>query len=329
MTLEVVDWRPLPPEFEGRNAKSSVSLVLGILVGLGPLAVMVLCLDGMLPSGLRAMYLMHFVAMLGIPTILIKFYFQDDIYYRCWWHSQIHYHAQTQLKWLVLLGVVSCMYGVLGGQFVVLRLSTGPDGPVELVHKLKQNLDLNDPWTILCGIWFGFVNPVIEEWFWRVYLWKELGSRCFSWKTHGREAEMIAVPESYSQVRKRLMANGGIAVPPSPAILRGNLDNFLIFSDSVEGTTTSLLENQKVAYDDVRISLTGQLLISALYISYHLMVIRVFTRNWPITLLGGCDLYIYGIIFGLLRSDARFGWWSAVGFHAGLDLALVLSFIWW
>eukprot|EP01056_Protomagalhaensia_sp_Gyna25_P002138 Protomagalhaensia_sp_Gyna_25__2137@NODE_2157_length_1255_cov_110_542763_g1734_i1_p1_GENE_NODE_2157_length_1255_cov_110_542763_g1734_i1NODE_2157_length_1255_cov_110_542763_g1734_i1_p1_ORF_typecomplete_len333_score22_07CPBP/PF02517_16/4_5e02CPBP/PF02517_16/4_4e10AA_permease/PF00324_21/0_01DUF4735/PF15882_5/2_8e02DUF4735/PF15882_5/1_8_NODE_2157_length_1255_cov_110_542763_g1734_i1841082 len=331
--VEVVEWRPLPVEFEGGTVPVRTALLTGVLAGLGPLLVMVLSLDGLLPSGLRAMYLMHFVTMMGIPILLVKLQFKDEIYFRCWWHSQIHYHARSQLFWMVLLATVSCLYGVLGGQFVVLRVWTGPNGPLELVHRLKQNLDLNDPWTIVCGVWFGFVNPVIEEWFWRVWLWKELGSRCFSWKTEEREVSIerqvsIEAHLEQSQRHVRKQRHGGVVVTPS--ILGGHLDNFLFFTDSLEeGNTVSLLEDHKVAYDDVRISIVGQILISCLYVSYHVKVLWVFTKDPLITILGGCDLFVYGMIFGLLRSDSRFGWWAAVGFHAGLDLALLLSFVFW
>eukprot|EP01054_Gregarina_sp_Poly1_P010430 Gregarina_sp_Poly_1__10429@NODE_752_length_6451_cov_91_298246_g257_i1_p3_GENE_NODE_752_length_6451_cov_91_298246_g257_i1NODE_752_length_6451_cov_91_298246_g257_i1_p3_ORF_typecomplete_len198_score22_01CPBP/PF02517_16/4_6e03CPBP/PF02517_16/0_00051_NODE_752_length_6451_cov_91_298246_g257_i1151744 len=171
-SLVVTDRRPFPAEFNGRSNHKCVDGCMAFCAGLGPLIVMLVCLDGMLDSGLKAMFVMHFIPMLAIPILLVLFLYKDIVYYKCWWNSQIQFHLKGQLGWMLGLGVISCLYAVLGGQFVVLRLFTGPKGPLSLVRRLKSNLDTSDPHTVLSGFWFCLINPFIEEWFWRIWLFK-------------------------------------------------------------------------------------------------------------------------------------------------------------
>lgn len=324
-----VDCRPFPAQFKGASIPKWTSFMVAASTGLGPAIIMLFCLDGTVAGGFRAMFLMHFVAMGVLPVVLVKSFFHDELYYKCWWNSQLQFQLSYHFKWSLILGIIACVYGVIGGQFVLLRIFAGPEGPLALIHRLRENIDVEDPRIIACGLWFSFINPLFEEFFWRVWLFKELGERCFKKADEARDVNSSPPRGQIGAPKKSRAAT--IELPRSPTMPTSTSDNAYLPAESAQRTTSSdpLLNHRKVAYNDVQVTYVGQALISLLYTSYHLVVIWVYTHDYQMTLLGGADLWVYGMIFGLLRSDARFGWLGAVGLHTGLDLALVLSFVLW
>ncbi|KAF4732059.1 hypothetical protein FOZ62_021279, partial [Perkinsus olseni] len=104
--------------------------------------------------------------------------------------------------------------------------------------------------------YFGIVNPVLEEFFWRVFLYRELGQRFFP------------VEPSVSD---------GVARPDSEAFL--DLEN-----------NGSRLEDGSIPGGASVSEFPGQLLISTLYASYHFVIVRELLDSYTLATIALCGL---------------------------------------
>lgn len=179
---------PSSPAFSGSGSwltflvpTASVSLSVPVLlvVGFAPFFCMILFIVG-LHNVLLAMLMMHWLCMVLVPLLYIYVVERSFDYYRHVWKIQ-RCRFRRQWPW-----AGACCLLALGGlyaAFVCAKAVGGSwfAGVLEgaRVNCLSEGLALPSPLLLLAGIYFFLVNPIVEEWFWRVFLYREFGGAVF------------------------------------------------------------------------------------------------------------------------------------------------------
>ncbi|KAL8430704.1 hypothetical protein Efla_003686 [Eimeria flavescens] len=154
-----------------------------LLIAVGPFLSM-LCFVSVVANVGAAMLWMHWICMLGAPAVYIHLTADGWSYYRLVAAAQGPSGGRwrRQGPWAVLaflLGLSCCYCGSLLLQ-LLLRSVWGFDLTSELrVRCLSAGLHQSFPVCLLLAIYFLLVNPATEEFFWRVFLYRELGAGVF------------------------------------------------------------------------------------------------------------------------------------------------------
>ncbi|KAF4688510.1 hypothetical protein FOZ63_030658, partial [Perkinsus olseni] len=278
-----------------RAAAMPGRLVFLLLLGLSPIGIMLVFSLTRLHSLLLAMFAMHAFCMVLVPAIFIVLDRGDSsVEYRT-------YFFEASSRPNLLVGLLSfCTVLAVGcGLYAALRCRQSTRSlPVCIPSCLKEltfyGFDLPMPALLALGFYFGIVNPVLEEFFWRVFLYRELGQR------------FLPVEPS-----------DGVARPDSEAAF---LDLEL---------NGSRLEDGSIP-DGVSVSeFPGQLLISALYASYHFVIVRELLDSYTLATLALCGLVLFGRLLSYYcRHPRKFGFIAACFLHSGLDFVVDLAILW-
>lgn len=376
--------RPAPYESAWR-----ISFLL--LIALGPFICMLLFVS-FLRNIAAAMLVMHWVCMLGFPAVYVHLASDGWAYYvhvyRCQGPPARRWRRQG--PWALgalILGAI-----VLYSGFMVLSIFVRNLSSINLLKEIRERVldrGLDCPlWaSFSLGIYFILLNPLIEELFWRVFLYRELGAGLFGsaaagllnineaqpltlkiripWKasmggtaTEGGSVERESLGQGDPGGLKQFLGdlggpvqNGGaradlesggcfVAVPqqefPTVAAaatgcVAGAVDG-AVDPDRPSSSTSNNNCNisrrrgsrsRTIAYYDLKVPLLGLFALAAAYGSYHMVIFNslmgppyVIPAFILICILGGILLY--------LRNKERFGLFTAIGLHTGVDLGLVI-----
>ncbi|PHJ18501.1 caax protease self-immunity protein, partial [Cystoisospora suis] len=169
------------------RASLSLSIPVLLLVGFSPFFCMLVFILG-LHNVLLAMLIMHWVCMTTVPLVYIYLFEHSFQYYRHVWAIQ---RCRFRKQWI--WGIAFCLI-TLGFLYLVYYLCAFPynifgsnyhwrwfERLLDKIHRncLQRGLDLSFPLLVLSGLYFFLINPLIEEWFWRVFLYREFGGAVF------------------------------------------------------------------------------------------------------------------------------------------------------
>lgn len=192
---------------------------------------------------------------------------------------------RIQLKFAIF-GFFSVIVMGFGGYMLVRRLLDVPH-VIKVAEKdgLNDRVFTNSLEVVLFALDFTFINSLLEELFWRVFLYRELGMQ-------GARAREDCSLESLEE--------------QSPELLVVTSRH----SSSNRCEIVSPVESSKI-------------LVSAYYASYHVVVVLVFVP-WYLAIAAGIGLVVLGRIFVFCRDSEVFGLVTGYGLHAGADAAFVL-----
>jgi membrane protease YdiL (CAAX protease family) len=177
---------------------------------------------------------------------------------------------------------------------------------------------LSQPWiAVAFALEFTFVNSGLEELFWRVYLYRELGG---------------------SKSLNGTISNGDLST-----LLHNAPSNNTYGGDSIKtasgdrsdlGSNNSDLESGLLSsgkssstrtceWPPIPAAELPKVLNSCYYASYHVVVMLCFVP-WYLAMAGFCGLVVLGRILVHCRDSAEFGLIAGWGIHAGLDGAFCL-----
>ncbi|KEP63419.1 UNVERIFIED_CONTAM: hypothetical protein HHA_206630 [Hammondia hammondi] len=233
---------PPPPTFSRSGswltflvptASVTLSIPVLLIVGFAPFFCMILFIVG-LHNVLLAMVMMHWLCMLLVPLLYIYLVERSFEYYRHVWKIQ-RCRFRYQWPWaaascLIALGGIYAAYvcaKAVGGSWFA--------GVVEGARSncLSEGLDIPFPLLLVGGVYFFVVNPVVEEWFWRVFLYREFGGAVFvsapngvlymresdplllSWCLHSQAAGDSVTDVGATAVAVPLTSSGNTPPPPS------------------------------------------------------------------------------------------------------------------
>lgn len=348
-------------------------LLLLVLISIGPFLTMIFFISFLKNVG-AAMIFMHWVCMVIGPAVYVHLASDGWAYYVHVYLCQGPQHSRwrRQGAWAALgfvlgAGVVYLGFGILN---VILLAAWDFDLQEDVrVRALSSGLDQPFTVTLLLSLYFILVNPIIEEIFWRVFLYRELGAGVFgsaaagllyvkeaqpltlkirqAWtvlscaSSGGRHGNSDRPSERRDPERGGCGSRGGIEHPTEPATsLEEGLDVYVSaftppVSPSVGQTAAPTADNGgtstihrnghsgTIAYYDLRVPLTGLMVLAAAYGSYHMVIFHrlmgaafVLPSFFLVCILGGICLYV--------RNKERFGLLTATGLHAGVDVGVVL-----
>ncbi|KAK6588903.1 hypothetical protein RS030_2261 [Cryptosporidium xiaoi] len=264
-----------------------IGIIKVLLVGLLPSLNAIIWMH-ILSKGWVAMYSMHTICMIIIPTILYGSYFKSRI-------SVFFSEIRTNISLLKLLCItlLISVLGLLAASFLKLFLNfqfleeivkTAKNGLIYQgiidFDRRKANL-----YTITSFVYFCTVNPVIEELFWRFFIANEL--ICGS---NGHERM------SYEQGEQKDCFNPG---------------DFMDLSEVENGIVYQNIENKE----------PKRIFSSLLYSLYHYFVVSSITTN-TLALLGTISLVFIGrfLIYVYERHSIIY----SIYIHIGLDIAVVI-----
>lgn len=296
----VTDTTPLleANEEEKTSARPRWRVIFLIFMGSSPLACCVLVGES-LGNVLFAMVAMHWICMLVLPATYYAIRSHEEeafagptiVFYKNLWDESL---AQAGLKFFrgSLIGMPIFLFLVSG--YLVMRCKTfGWDlcmrnfsNPLEQSGFAPHSL----PFRVLSALYFTFWNPVIEEFFWRVFLHREMSSEI----GHQRKADPEIEQGPWHQ-------------------LWGDIVEVLL-SWPVQGTSRS---SAAVCWG-----------VSFMYASYHtwpMKVVFLFNHVWWLhIIIGFLFLACLGRFFIVLRESPNFGLASAYAVHAWIDAAFAL-----
>lgn len=153
------------------------------LIAVSPFLAMILFV-AYLKNVWAAMIVMHWICMVAVPTVYIHFSVDGWSYYKHVCRSQGPRGGRwkRQAPW-ALLGFVVGTVVVYGGAriiYLVLKIRWDIDLQEDIrLRALAHGMDVSFWPCLLFGIYFLVINPIIEELFWRVFLYRELGAGLF------------------------------------------------------------------------------------------------------------------------------------------------------
>ena len=189
----------------------------------------------------------------------------------------------------------------------------------------------------LFALEFTFVNSLLEELFWRIYLHRELGghtgvtatdpsrystaSSLFPLFGAGTRTAVDSPLQHAEVSESSLLKNAELHNSVAPTTFVSDDDN----SGSMRGADSSDEggDNSIPSSMALPASETPKLLLSAYYASYH-VVVMVFFVQWWLAFLGFLGLVVLGRIFVFCRESEHLGVVTAWGIHAGADAAFCL-----
>mmetsp|Transcript_25996 Transcript_25996/g.60088 ORF Transcript_25996/g.60088 Transcript_25996/m.60088 type:complete len:370 (+) Transcript_25996:80-1189(+) len=289
--------------------KPRLTLLLLLGIGVSPLACCVL-IGGSLDSVLAAMFTMHWMFMLLLPLLYYVFLAHVLGGAQALTPTAAFYKAllREERKDLLLrcgrgtlLGLPACvglvaMYGI--GRCRTLQWALCVEDlrvPMEDYGFAKHSMTFR----VMGALYFSLWNPLIEEFFWRVFLYRELTlslDGCLPGQILNSPRDRHQPEEPWRQLCEDLF---GLAVAPMNSFTQ-------LKADCAANLHRSL--------------------VCALYATYHM---------WPISVLFGSLWWIYGIggylflfclgrFFLLLRESPGFGIAAAYSVHLWVDAGFAI-----
>mmetsp|Transcript_38983 Transcript_38983/g.82371 ORF Transcript_38983/g.82371 Transcript_38983/m.82371 type:complete len:310 (-) Transcript_38983:131-1060(-) len=285
---------------------SLLSASVAAVIGLFPVVVMMIA--GVMQHDLiLAMLVFHWIVMFLLPVLHHRAFRPDEKvgqgYIARLVASEEGRFAQTW-KWGLLSFVVTTVLGYCGA--VVLSCGTFSwwgiciSGISDGVNRngLSQISNTEVAKIVIAGAYFTFVNPVLEEFFWRVWLTREL------------------VPLFPAQSAASMVVAG--SDPAVPAYDMGEAKEL----------PYNTMEPSKVQEDFMNPPLTevGKLVASAMYAAYHFVVVFLILN---VSYAGGAFLALTGLGRVLLeiRRYPDYGLWTATCMHSGVDAVIILAIV--
>ncbi|PFH36009.1 hypothetical protein BESB_056600 [Besnoitia besnoiti] len=202
------------------TASVALSVPVLLVVGFAPFFCMILFIVG-LHNVLLAMIMMHWLCMLFIPLMYIYLFEHSFEYYKHVWKIQ-RCRFRHQWPW----GLGFCLLAVVGlfSGYLFMK-AVGGSWFAEVVegarrNSLSEGLDLPFPLLAIGAFYFFVVNPVVEEWFWRVFLYREFGGAVFVSAPNGvlymRETDPLLLSWCVQARRDSGTGATAVAVPLSP-----------------------------------------------------------------------------------------------------------------
>mmetsp|Transcript_70553 Transcript_70553/g.132001 ORF Transcript_70553/g.132001 Transcript_70553/m.132001 type:complete len:371 (+) Transcript_70553:118-1230(+) len=289
--------------------KPWLAMLLLLGIGFSPLGCCVM-IGGSLDNVLAAMFAMHWLFMLLLPLLYYVFLARvgggaqvlapTAAFYKGVFNQE-RKSLLLRLGRGTLLGLPACL-GIVA-TYSLARCRTLRWGlcvedlrePMESYGFAKHSMTFR----VMGALYFTFWNPFVEELFWRVFLYRELGlslGGCFPGQIADAAVDQDLPVNPWWQLWEDLL---GLAKLPMNSIVQLQRD-----------CTASL----------------PRTLVCALYASYHM---------WPISVLFGSLWWIYGMggfvflaclgrFFLLLRESPGFGIAAAYSVHLWVDAAFAI-----
>eukprot|EP01066_Platyproteum_vivax_P016671 Platyproteum_vivax@DN7195_c0_g1_i1.p1 len=269
---------------------------LGMIVALLPTVIVAVFLYA-LNSAPLAMIVMHWVSMVGIPLVWVRYFTHSQAYYPPYIENAFK-RWRNQVPIALFQFVV---FTVLGFYFFYLFRCDNMPHVFFCIPTSKQDIKalhldfLGLGGMLAMGLYFVFVNPVVEEWFWRIFLYRDVIARLFA----------ASSQPSFDH-------------PPAADIPLGPPDE--------EAPVQQLMDGSPPVVDfvDVQVTELGLWVLSALYASYHIIVVWVFASRF-----NAAGAFMALTVFGrwliYCRNNPKLGMLSALLAHTGVDFAVILS----
>jgi len=285
------------------SVRPHVACPLLVAIALSPLAFMLLFVT-FLRNVFLAMFAMHGISMTLSPILYITFVSHDWSYYKGFLVAQTK-RWRHQIWAVPVVFIVSA--SMIFGGYILIRC----DGPLGICIPLQLNcftegMALPTVVLVLLGTYFCLVNPILEESFWRVFLYRELGTVLF-----------LANGDFAHGEQRSIWDYIGGCCPPEER--RRPIFFFHRYSSSREDSPPSIVDTT-----DVRLTEIGYLTLSLLYASYHFVVVfHLMGLVWAI--LGVSFLALLGRLWIFARNDERFGILTAIASHMGVDVGVAVA----
>eukprot|EP00919_Chromeraceae_sp_WS-2016_P072998 GHVR01172577.1.p1 GENE.GHVR01172577.1~~GHVR01172577.1.p1 ORF type:complete len:337 (+),score=59.79 GHVR01172577.1:90-1100(+) len=312
------------------------------LIGLSPTSVMLLFIL-VLKEAAIAMIVMHIVCMGTLPFLFVFLRYRDHMSYRSYYvnffkHQIKHFKQQVPIGlFLFLLSSVggslsyilfSCDKGILGIFF-----STGIFSNIKLCIGLKEaslplyGLSYSTGVMVFLGLYFIIVNPIVEEYFWRVFLFRELAlppeegpffkCPCASaLETERSSLTDHARGEMDTDAPGETDAETGGEIEEEKRVSARECRSWSVDD---EGIGTNLLMDQNASEVGVCVS-------STLYGLYHIIIVFCLLDRLLIATAAAIGLVCMGRLWVYFRNNRKFGLTSAILMHCGIDVAVVFAF---
>lgn len=274
------------------------------LIGLGPLFTCV-SIGRSLENVIAAMVTMHWGAMVLVPSLYcaVQYYLgygaAMELFYLGLFDGAMKHSLWKCLRGTVL--GVSVFWGTCGGFYLA---SCKTFRWTLCAHSVRRPLedygflDHSVWFQLLAAMYFTFANPAFEEFFWRVFLHRELGLAIGA----NKQVPAAAVdPDS-------LLEGGEEAKKPWTSLVQ----------EAIETIPTSA--------EQLHTGCSVRWGVSILYASYHAWPIMVLFHKtwWAYAPLGFCFLVALGRFFVMLRENPHFGLPAAYATHAWIDAAFAM-----
>ncbi|KAH8740065.1 hypothetical protein FG386_000892 [Cryptosporidium ryanae] len=262
---------------------------------------MKLILVGLLPSlnaiiwmhvfskGWFAMYSMHVICMMIIPTFLYGPYFKSRMF-----SFFIEIKTNINLLKLACIGFLTSTVGLL--TVAILKPLKNVQFFETIIGNIKSGLTLQgiiqldrtkmSLFTIISFVYLCVVNPVIEELFWRFFIAKEL----------------IRENSEYERIVQSQEEQNSYC----------NLNDFIDLREIESGTIHKNIKNKEFR----------KIISSLLYSSYHFFVFSSIITN-TLAILGAILLVFVGRF--LLYVYEKYNITHSIYIHIGLDIIAVIS----
>eukprot|EP00920_Eleutheroschizon_duboscqi_P014074 GHVT01032875.1.p1 GENE.GHVT01032875.1~~GHVT01032875.1.p1 ORF type:complete len:370 (+),score=8.66 GHVT01032875.1:208-1317(+) len=311
----------------------SIALPMTTLIGLSPLLTMVIFISG-IHNVFAAMLVMHWLCMITIPLLYLFFSPAPSLkYYVAFWNAQKD-HIQRQLRWAIPSFFVAVVF--VFSCYLLMKCNSWNSSfcPSMKQKALEEGFRIPELRLVAFGIYFAVVNPIVEEFFWRVFLFRELGGHFFLLNSSKSDSKCLPLPGDNPPLHPREtttlldaadnLRNFGIAATTTvPQTNQGGEEQPSLLTHSSLGVGT--FPKEVSTFDDLHISALGQVVMSMMYASYHVVVLK--------HLLGGVYAFIVfwvltfvGVVFIFARNSLSLGIISAVFMHGGVDLGATLAY---
>ncbi|OII75360.1 uncharacterized protein cubi_01881 [Cryptosporidium ubiquitum] len=280
-----------------KNIQFIKILIVGILPCLNALFWL-----GFISNGLFAMYSMHFICMILVPTFCYGFKFlrsnlSDVIEYG----KNFDIMKCIYICFFTSASGTACLFLLLEVSkiipaFDLLKIEGIRDGLIKegIIKDPKDGLSF---FIWFSSIYFSIVNPIIEELFWRSFVYKEL--------------TMSLRIQNESNLRSNYIINE-IRDNYSDFLMARDHSNYLIEKcQDIESGQINYKENTELA----------SIISSALYSLYHFFVLIHFT-SITFSALSTVSLAIAGRM--LLYVSRKLDIIYSIYIHIGMDISIVL-----
>eukprot|EP00916_Digyalum_oweni_P026835 GHVL01044052.1.p1 GENE.GHVL01044052.1~~GHVL01044052.1.p1 ORF type:complete len:287 (+),score=20.98 GHVL01044052.1:45-905(+) len=182
----------IEPRNEIFSEKDASFVIINLIIAFLP-TVLVFTIMLTLHSAVIAMLVMHWIAMLGLPLIFVLISPKLTDHFKLYFTRAAFHNIKSQI-WiagvhLILIFIFSiCGFLILRTNiFIYIKISTSK-------YTLNEyGLGDSSIGQIIFGLYFCILNPIIEEWFWRVYLYKVLSTYLFP--ISNDELPLVQVPD--------------------------------------------------------------------------------------------------------------------------------------
>ncbi|XP_026194564.1 uncharacterized protein LOC34618578 [Cyclospora cayetanensis] len=246
---------PLPTAPNPRPYDSLWRLLFLVLISCGPFLCMLIFIS-VLRNVAASMLFLHWICMLGAPMLYVYFASDGPGYYNhvllCQGPRGGRWRRQG--PWACLGFVMGGVGTYVGFRFVWLVCQAASNVDVyEEVRLRLQQLGLGSAlWkAVLLAVYFILFNPLVEELFWRVFLYRELGAGLFGSGAAGLLHITEAEPLTLKLHRRRRTAAGASQAPDAGAGAReGSPCSSL--SDRSEGSQVDIEQQDSDVYVAVK-----------------------------------------------------------------------------